>query len=132
MRASASYLTLAKRLPIKPIATESELDAAITVIDELLCRTKPLDPMESGYLESLSREIERYEDEAYPMPPVSDAEMVRHLIEAKEVTMSQVAAATGIAVSTISSVVAGKRQLNRNHIAKLAPYFGVEPGVFLE
>jgi HTH-type transcriptional regulator/antitoxin HigA len=132
MRASASYLALAKRFPIKPIATQAELDAAISVIDSLLCRTKPLDAMESGYLDSLSREVECYEEDKYPMPPVSDAEMLRHLIEAKDVSMSAVAASTGIAVSTISSVLAGKRQLNRRHIAKLAPYFGVEPSVFLD
>jgi HTH-type transcriptional regulator/antitoxin HigA len=41
-----------------------------------------------------------------------------------------VAKATGIAVSTISEVLSGKRKLNRRQIGKLAKYFHVGPGVF--
>ncbi len=65
------------------------------------------------------------------MPAVSGAAMLRHLIDAHDATLSEVAKATGIVVSTISSVLKGKRELNRAHIEKLAAYFGVAPGVFL-
>ena len=65
------------------------------------------------------------------MPPVSDAEMLRHLIEAKSVTQVQVARATGIAESTISAELAGNRRLNREHIEKLARYFHVGARAFL-
>jgi len=74
--------------------------------------------------------IEQYESEAHPMAPVSDVEMLRHLIEAKGVSQKEVAKATGIADSTISEVLKGKRVLNRGHIGKLARYFGVSPDVF--
>jgi HTH-type transcriptional regulator/antitoxin HigA len=107
------------------------LDEAIRVLDSLLCRKKPLDEQEQGYMESLSHEIERYETAHITMPDVSGAAMLRHLIEARELTLSHVAAKTGIAVSTLSSVLGGKRQLNRRHIETLAPYFHVAPGVFL-
>ena len=80
----------------------------------------------------LSHEIERCEAAAYPMPAVSGAAMLRHLIEAREATLSEVAAATGIAVSTLSAVLAKKRKLNLAHIGVLAPYFGVRPGVLLD
>jgi HTH-type transcriptional regulator/antitoxin HigA len=126
-----SYLALVVAYPNHPIRSEEDLDEAIAVIDKLLSRRKPLDPQEQEYLDSLSHEVERYEAEAHPMPAVSDAALLRHLIEAREGTLSEVAAATGIALSTLSSVLSGKRSLNRKHIEKLAPYFGVEPGVFL-
>ena len=58
--------------------------------------------------------------------------MIRFLIEAKQVTQSQVAAGTGIAESTVSAVLAGKRKLNRNHIGKLAKYFHVSTAVFAD
>jgi HTH-type transcriptional regulator/antitoxin HigA len=58
--------------------------------------------------------------------------MLRHLIDAKGVTLSEVGARAGIALSTLSAVLNGKRKLNRGHIQKLAPYFGVAPGVFLD
>ncbi len=128
---SSSYLALVAAYPIHPIHSEEDLDQAITVIDGLLGRRKPLDPQEQDYLDSLSHEVERYEAEAHPMPAVSDVAMLRHLIESREATLSEVAEATGIALSTLSSVLSGKRPLNRNHIETLAAHFGVEPGVFL-
>jgi HTH-type transcriptional regulator / antitoxin HigA len=130
-RVSTSYLALVVAYPIHPIRSDEDLGEAIGVIDKLLARKKPLDPQEQDYLDSLSHEVERYEAEAHPMPAVSDAAMLRHLIEARDVKLSEVAEVTGIALSTLSSVLTGKRQINRNHIEKLAPYFGVEAGVFL-
>jgi HTH-type transcriptional regulator/antitoxin HigA len=130
-RVSSSYLALILTYPIHPIHSEEDLDQAIAVIDKVLGRRKPLDAQEKDYLESLSHEVERYETTAHPMPAVSDAGMLRHLIEAKGVKLSEVASGTGIVLSTLSSVLSGKRHLNRGHIEKLAAYFGVEPGVFL-
>ena len=129
--ASASYLALAKAHPILPIHSDEELDEAIAVLDGLLARERPLDEQEQGYLEALEHEIERYEAEAVPMPEVSGSDMLRHLLEAREATLSEVAVATGIALSTLSQDRDKKRNLNLKHIAKLAPYFGVEPAVFL-
>jgi HTH-type transcriptional regulator/antitoxin HigA len=130
--ASASYLALAKAYPIHPIRSEEDLDTAIAVVDRLLSRRKPLAPPEQDYLESLSHEIERYEAVAHPMPAVSGAAMLRHLVEARGVTLSKLAEETGIAVSTLSAVLNHRRNLNLTHIEKLAPYFGVEPSVFLD
>jgi HTH-type transcriptional regulator/antitoxin HigA len=131
-RASASYLALARAYPIRPIRSDADLDEAIAVVDGLLCRRAPLDDQEQGYLESLSHEIERYEAEAHPMPAVSGPAMLRHLIDARGETLSAVAKATGIAVSTLSEILRGKRELNLGHIAALAPHFGVDPAVFIK
>ncbi len=131
-RASASYLKLAAVFPIRPLRSVEELDEAVAVLDRLLARKKPLDEQEAGYRDSLSHEVRRYEEVHVPMPVVSGPAMLRHLIEAREATLSEVAAATGIAVSTLSSVLGGKRALNLGHIDKLAQFFGVARGVFLE
>jgi HTH-type transcriptional regulator/antitoxin HigA len=56
--------------------------------------------------------------------------MLRHLLEAKGVARSELCMVTGIAESTISGVLKGKRSLNRDHIGKLARYFKVSPNVF--
>ena len=82
------------------------------MVDSLLDR-RDLAPDEEDYLEVLGDLIEQYEGEAHPMPPVSDEEMLRHLIEAKGVSQTEVSKATGIADSTISEVLKGKRSLNR-------------------
>lgn len=131
-QASESYLALARVYPIHPIRSEVDLDHAIAVLDRLQSRREPLDTQEQDYLESLSHEIERYEAEAHPMPAVSGADMLRHLMDAHEVNLSAVAEATGIALSTLSAVLNNKRKLNTNHIPALARHFGVEPAVFLD
>ena len=74
--------------------------------------------------------IERYESETHPMAPVSDAEMLRHLLEAKGVSQTKICSATGIADSTIFEILEGRHSLNRSHIGELARYFDVSPDVF--
>ena len=57
--------------------------------------------------------------------------MLRSLLEFKGFTQSQVAAQTGIAESTLSEILTGKRNMATKHIAILAKYFGVDPGLLL-
>ncbi len=123
------YLELVRRVPLRPIRTEDDLERAIAMIDSLIDRDA-LNQDEQDYLDVLSDLVERYESEEHPIAPVSDAEMLGHLIEAKGVSQVEAARATGIAESTVSEVLAGKRALSRRHIARLARYFHVAPGVF--
>jgi HTH-type transcriptional regulator/antitoxin HigA len=123
------YLDLIRRYPLRPIRSDRELARAIQMVDSLIDRDD-LDTDEQDYLDVLSDLVERYETEEHPLAPVSDAEMLQHLIEAKGVTQVEAARATGIAESTISEVLAGKRTLSRTHIGKLSRYFHVGPGVF--
>lgn len=128
-RASDRYLDLVREFPLRPIRSEEDLDVAINRIDTFLAKPA-LDPAEEDYLDVLSDLVKRYETEKHPIAPVSDADMLRHLIEAKEVSQTEVSQATGIVVSTISDVLSGKRTLSRKHIGKLAKYFSVAPTVF--
>ncbi len=123
------YLELVRRFPLRPIRSDEELDGAVCVVDSLLDR-RDLAPEEKDYLEVLGDLVEQYESDAHPMAPVSDAEMLRHLIDAKGVSQTEVSKAAGIADSTISEVLTGKRSLNRKHIGALARYFSVSPNVF--
>ncbi len=65
------------------------------------------------------------------MPTVVSADMLRFLIDSKATTQTEVATETGIAKSTISEILAGKRQMNRKHIEALARHFRVNPAVFM-
>ena len=55
--------------------------------------------------------------------------MLRHLMEAKDVTQAQLHRDTGIAKSTISEVLAGKKPFSRQIIRKLADFFKVDVSV---
>jgi HTH-type transcriptional regulator/antitoxin HigA len=127
---SDNYLDLVRRFPLRPIRSDKELDAAICVMDSLIDQDDLSDGAKD-YLDVLGDLVADYEDEHYPIMPASDADMLRHLLEAKGVTQADVARETGIAESTISEVLAGRRKLNRSHIGKLAHYFNVGPGVFV-
>jgi HTH-type transcriptional regulator / antitoxin HigA len=74
--------------------------------------------------------VEQYKEQTQQIPPASDAEMLRHLLEAQGVTQVEVAQETGMIESTISAVLSGKRRLTRDHIGKLSRYFKVSPSVF--
>ena len=82
------------------------------------------------YLDALSDLVASYEDQHYPIEPASDAEMLRHFMEAKNVSQADLHRGTGIAKSTISEILAGGKSFSRKNIRTLADYFGVEASVF--
>ena len=123
-------MALIRRLPLRPVRSEAELDRAIAMVDALSDR-KALAPDEHDYLLVLSGLIEDYEDEHHPIPAVSGVAMLRYLIESKGCAQARVAAEAGIAESTLSEVLAGKRKLGIKHITALARYFRVDPGLFI-
>ena len=97
-------------------------------MDQLL-RQGELKVGEEMYLDALSDLVVAYEDEHYPIEPASDADMLRHLIEAKGVTQAQLSRETTVPKSTISEILAGKKQLSRRMIRRFADYFGVDASV---
>jgi HTH-type transcriptional regulator / antitoxin HigA len=123
------FLELVQYVPLRPVRSERELDEAINMVNYLIEREK-LNAAEKDYLDVLADLIEKFESVHYPFEPVSDSDMLKHLIEAKGGTQAQVAKACQIAESTISELLAGTRQLSRKHIGKLCRYFHVSPGVF--
>jgi HTH-type transcriptional regulator / antitoxin HigA len=120
-----SYLGLLMAFPLASIKSDSLLHRAQKVLDELLARGE-LDDGEEMYLDALSDLVAVYEDEHYAIEPASDAEMLRHLMDAKGVSQAQVSRDTMIPKSTISEVLAGKKPFSRQMIRKLANYFRVD------
>jgi HTH-type transcriptional regulator/antitoxin HigA len=124
------YFDLVRKFPLRPIRNDEELDRATAMIDSLVTRREPLDSSEEDYLEVLGDLTSRYEEQAHPIEPATDAEVLALLMESNGYSQTDVAKGAGIAVSTINEVLAGKRQLTRGHIGKLSKFFHVEPGVF--
>jgi HTH-type transcriptional regulator / antitoxin HigA len=123
------YFDLIQKFPFRPLRSDADLAQAIGVIDSLIVRGD-LDVGEQDYLDILTDIVEKYENEEHPMPPVSDAAKLRHLIEARGITQSKLADDVGNPVSTISEILSGKRILSRRHISVFAKYFNVSPMVF--
>jgi HTH-type transcriptional regulator / antitoxin HigA len=120
-----SYLDLVKSFPLASIKSDEQLREAQKVMDQLLVRGA-LDEGEEMYLDALSDLVAVYEDEHYAIEPASDAEMLRHLMEAKNVMQARLSKDTAIPKSTISEILAGKKPYSRQVIRKLADYFAVD------
>lgn len=120
-----SYLELILAFPLASIRSEEHLDQAQKIMDKLLAKGA-LDDGEETYLDALADLVGVYEDQHHPITPASDADMLRHLLEAKGVTQAQLALGAGIAKSTISEVLAGKKPFSRQMIRKLSEFFKVD------
>jgi HTH-type transcriptional regulator / antitoxin HigA len=123
-----SYLELVVDFPLASIKSERHLAEAQRVMDRLLARGT-LDDGEEMYLDALSDLVGAYEDEHHAIEPASDADMLRHLMDAKGVYQMQLSRDTGLPKSTISEVLAGKKPFSRQMIRKLADYFHVDVSV---
>jgi HTH-type transcriptional regulator / antitoxin HigA len=120
-----SYLELVIVFPLASIKSHEQLQEAQRVMDRLLARIG-LDDGEELYLDALSDLVAAYEDKYYAIEHASDAEMLRHLMEAKGVTQAQLSRDAKIPKSTISEILAGKKPFSRHLIRKLADYFNVD------
>jgi HTH-type transcriptional regulator/antitoxin HigA len=123
-----SYLELVMAFPLASIKCDDQLQEAQKVMDQLLARGR-LDDGQEMYLDALSDLVAAYEDEHYAIEPASDADMLRHLMEAQGVTQAQLSKDTTIPKSTISEILAGKKPFSRRLIRKLADYFNVDASV---
>ena len=123
-----AYLELVQAFPLASIKSDEYLEAAQEVMDQLLAQSD-LEDGGAMYLDALSDLVAAYEDDHHTIEPASDADMLRHLMEAKDITQAQISRETGIAKSTISEVLAGKKAFSRQMIRKLSDYFKVDASV---
>ncbi len=127
-RVRDSYLECVKDFPLTTISSDDHLQAAQTVMDRLLAKDT-LDRGQHSYLDALSDLVASYEDRYFPIVPATDADMLRHLLDAKGVSQADLYRATGISKSSISEVLSGKKPFSRMMIRKLANYFGVDASI---
>jgi HTH-type transcriptional regulator/antitoxin HigA len=86
-------------------------------------------PAEEEAIELMTLLVDRYETEHYPVPEAAPVDVLRYLLERNGLSQRDVAPELG-SESTVSLVLSGKRQLNRDHIARLSRRFHVSPAVF--
>lgn len=84
---------------------------------------------EDEAIELLTLLIEHYETERYPIPKADSVSVLRFLMASHGLSQKDLSRELGVE-STVSLVLAKKRKLNVNHIAKLSKRFNVSPAVF--
>jgi HTH-type transcriptional regulator/antitoxin HigA len=124
------YLQLVEEFPLRPLRSEREL-AKATAIAGRLAVSPRLSRDEQDYLDVLAGLIERYEDEHHQIEATSGAELLAFLLEENGLSQAQLARETGIAKSTLSAVLQGRRRLSLAHVTALGRRFKLEPSAFL-
>ena len=116
--------------PLLTIRNEREYNAAIKRLNELLDEIGDNEkhPLYS-LLDTLGTLIHAYEEEHYPIPDVTGAEVLRFLLEEHGLTQSDLPEVGSQGV--VSEILSGKRELNVRQIRSLAQRFGVSSAVFV-
>lgn len=129
LTASPEYGALLKRVPPKVIRTEKENEAYTEVLYELDQRSKRLTAAEKELAELLTLLIEDFEEKRYRLPRAKPLDVVRFLMERHNLLQKDLVDVFGTR-SIVSEVLSGKRELNKEHIARLSARFHVSPEVF--
>ncbi len=128
-RSSSRYLALLRAFPPRPICDDDEHRRAVAVVNDLLDRPA-LTPDEEDYLDVLGLLIAEYEDAIYEHPEFTPVERLRRLMAEHSLTQAELARRTGVAVTSLSDILNGKRRISPRVRAKFAECFGVAPSFF--
>ncbi|MBC7784551.1 MAG: helix-turn-helix domain-containing protein [Burkholderiales bacterium] len=82
-------------------------------------------------LASLISEYERSAGRRLDTSKITAAQVVRHLLEDRAMSVNRLARTLGISQSSLSDMLGGRRDWSKPAIIKIAAYFGLEPGLFL-
>jgi HTH-type transcriptional regulator/antitoxin HigA len=110
------------------IHDDEELEAYTNALFELTSKSDPT-PDEEHAIELLTLLVDRYECERFPLPDAEPVDVLRFLLTSHGLSQRDIVPELG-SESTVSLVLTGKRQLNRDHIARLSRRFKVSPAVF--
>lgn len=110
------------------IHNDEELGAYTHALFELTSKSDPT-PDEEEAIELLTLLIVRYESDRFPVPDAEPVDVLRFLLTSNGLTQRDIVPELG-SESTVSLVLSGKRQLTRDHIARLSRRFKVSPAVF--
>ena len=121
-----TYFKLVRTFPLTRIQDDQHLDEALQVIDQLLRSQR--DDGSQQYLEVLTDLVEAYEEEHIEIPDASEAEVLRALMQAHQLSQAKLAKQAGIAQSTILAVLNGDRSLTKAQVSQAGHSLHRGPG----
>lgn len=127
-----NYASLVAVLPPRKIRDVDDLEAATEVMDRLAVLDDPTED-QADYLDTLATLVAAYEEERQTIDTsgIDPLETLKFLLGEHGLTGSDLGRILGQR-QLGAAILSGRRRLSKTHIAKLAQYFRVSPGVFLE
>ena len=116
--------------PLLTIRNEREYNAAVKRLNELLDEIGDNEkhPLYS-LLDTLGTLVHVYEEEHYPIPDVTGAEVLRFLMDEHGLTQSDLPEIGSQGV--LSEILSGKRELNVRQVRSLAQRFKISSAAFV-
>lgn len=120
---------LADTLPAV-IKTEEENERMLALAEQLIDKGERRTPEEDQLFELVTRLIEDFEEEHYPIPDAPPHRVLRFLMEQNDLRQSDLLPIFG-SRGYVSDVVNGKRAISKTHAKALGEKFHVSPEVFI-
>lgn len=123
-------MELVRAFPLRPVRSDAEHQRAKHMLRGL-AGERGGDA--ADYKAVLVGLIAAYEKVKY-LPGTSElsaGEIVRHLLAERSMSVNALAKAAGVAQSSLSDMLNGKRDWSKSAIVRVADYFGLQRGMFL-
>ena len=124
---------LVRLMPPMAIRDDVQHENTVEMIDRLM-QIEKLSADQQQYLETLVELVEVYEARrhAIDVSGLSGVRMLRHVVEQREMSATDLAKLLGVHASLGSKLLKGERQLTWDHAKTLAAEFRVSPVLFME
>jgi HTH-type transcriptional regulator/antitoxin HigA len=122
---------LAKHCP-RVLRSDADHADALAVFERLQSSyAESPTPSAGALLELYAVLIEAYEGQPAQERTVAPAQLLAHLLEAREISPARLSDDTGISRGQVSNMLSGARAITRDMAVMLGTYFGVPPSLFL-
>ena len=123
------FTAIQQEVPLHPIRTHDEYDKAVAAMNKLLDagaadEQHPL----ADLVATLGELIGDYDDQHYPSPDVSGADMLKFLMEQhglKQTDLPEIGTQ-----GVVSEIISGKREINLRQVKELKQRFGISADAF--
>jgi HTH-type transcriptional regulator / antitoxin HigA len=134
---SKKYATLLAEYLPRVIRTEAENERALKLFEPLFDKAvalemegKTLSPEESAIFDLLTKLIEDFEEDAYPVNEVTPRAMLQHCMDSRGLKQADLVPVFGSA-GRVSDVLSGRRGISKVQAKRLAVYFNVTADLFI-
>ena len=128
---STSYPTLLQEFVPRPISSARAYQRTLKQIDGLIRKTNR-SRAEDDLLELLATLVEQYEiRQGYTVPELSPRDRLAGLLEARQLTQTELSRRSQVPRTTINEILSGRRGISKTNAVRLANFFAVSTDEFL-
>jgi HTH-type transcriptional regulator / antitoxin HigA len=125
------YGALLARVAPVVIRTEKEYDRVVKAMNALVDKRDDITPEEDQLLDLLCLLVEQYDNEHYDFAPPPPHEMLKHLMEARDIQQKDIVHLFGNSSGRASEAINGVRAISKNQAKALAEFFKVSAELFI-